>query len=235
MSRFWPAKSASAIYSITIGSNARLARIAAGSPLPGESATRDADGNLISFTQSFQNTGTQKVRGADFGLVYQLQTSFGTWTSNAQATFLDSYQFSSTPGERQRELRSSPIDDFSDDAYLKWKGISRLDWAWQGFGVAATARYRDGFHEFDVNGNEHWVKQTWFFDLQASYEFRVAPEKEGELGTGIVNGWPTWKHVSTAPASRLVVVISSITIRRGLTTTSCASSTTRRADLFTSA
>jgi len=172
-----------------------LARVAAGSPLPGESATRDADGNLISFTQSFQNTGTQKVRGADFGLVYQLQTSFGTWTSNAQATFLDSYQFSSTPGGRERELRSSPINDFSDDAYLKWKGVSRLHWAWQGFGAAATARYRDGFHEFDVNGNEHWVKQTWFFDLQASYEFRVAGKQERGPRAGIVNGWPTWRRV----------------------------------------
>ncbi len=33
------------------------------------------------------------------------------------------------------------------------------------------SNYRDGFHEFGLNGREHWVKQTWFFDLQAAYDF----------------------------------------------------------------
>jgi iron complex outermembrane receptor protein len=150
-------------------------RIAAGRGLPGESVTRDANGNLVALTEvTFVNSGSQKARGADFGIVYQLQTSFGTFTSTTQATFLDSFQFASTAGETELELRSSPVDGFSEDAYLKWKGIQRLDWAWRGLGLAATATYRDGFHEFDVNGNEHWVRQTWFFDVQASYEFRFA-------------------------------------------------------------
>jgi TonB dependent receptor len=164
-----------------------LARVAASNPLPGESATRDANGNLISWTLSAQNTGSQKARGADFGIAYQLQTSFGTFTSTTQATFLDSFQFSSTPGEKERELRSRPIDDFSRDAYLKWKGTSRLDWAWRGFDFTVTANYRDGFHEilaigpsFPDNKQEHWVHHTWFFDLQASYDldFLVKTEQQ---------------------------------------------------------
>jgi outer membrane receptor protein involved in Fe transport len=140
------------------------------------------------------NGGTQKARGADFALQYQLPTAFGTFTSLTQATFLESFQFSSAPGETERELRSSPIPFFSTtdffssrDAYLKWRGTSRLDWSWQGLSLAATANYRDGFHEFDTSGNEHWVRQTWFFDLQASYSFPVA--------SSAVNANSKWKQL----------------------------------------
>ena len=179
-----------------------LARVADGIAVPGESATRDANGNLLSFSQTFVNSGTQKARGADFSVQYQLQTRWGTVTSLTQVTFLDSFQVASTPGQSERELRSSAVDAFSEDAYLKWKGSSRLDWAWQGIDLAVTANYRDGFHEvlaidpsFPDKKDEHWVKQTWFFDLQASYDFTLLSHVEerpvpgyskgaGEVGRG---------------------------------------------------
>lgn len=92
------------------------------------------------------------------------------------------------PGQTERELRSSAVDAFSEDGYLKWKGTSRFDWAWKGIDVAVTANYRDGFHEilaldpsFPDGKNEHWIKQTWFFDLQASYDFRFGAETESGL------------------------------------------------------
>jgi outer membrane receptor protein involved in Fe transport len=158
-----------------------LRRIAEGHALPGEIARRDANGNLTFLQLTFQNTGSQKVRGADFSLQYQLQTSLGMFTSLTQATFLDSYQFASVPGETEHELRSSGVDAFSDDAYLKWKGSSRLSWQWHGIGLAATANFRDGFHEFDIKGNQHWVQQTWFFDLQASYNFDAIIGREDSV------------------------------------------------------
>lgn len=160
-----------------------LARVAAGNPLPFESATRDSEGNLIAFSETFQNTGSQKARGADFGLAYQVQTSVGIFTSTTQATLLDSFEFSPGPGHPERELRSQPVvgffSAFSEDAYLKWRGTSRLDWSWRGLGAAITARYFDGFHELTAFGNEHWVRQTWLFDLQASYNFRFTSSGEG--------------------------------------------------------
>jgi len=73
---------------------------------------------------------------------------------------------------KEVELRSSPVDPFALDAYLKWKGVSRVDWQWRAFDFAVTGHYLDGFHELDKAGREHWVKQTWVFDLQASYSFR---------------------------------------------------------------
>lgn len=171
------------------------ARVAAGNPLPLEAATRDANGNLTSLTLTFVNTGTQKARGADIGIAYQRETSIGTFTSITQATFLDSFQFSPSPAEPERELRSQPLDNFSEDAYLKWKGTSRLDWAWRGLGAAVTARYRDGFHELTAAGNEHWVRQTWFFDLQASYDFRFnEPSRNKERVSATDGALLNWKR-----------------------------------------
>ena len=68
-------------------------------------------------------------------------------------------------------------------------------------------RYYDGFHEIDSDGLEHWVSQTWLFDLQASYTFLYpepiesqpvagyskagnAPAKGSGLSTA---GRPIWK------------------------------------------
>ena len=64
---------------------------------------------------------------------------------------------------------ADPFD--SGDGYLKWKGISRLDWAWKRLDIVATARYFDGLHEFTPAFKNHWVSQTWFFDAQATYDF----------------------------------------------------------------
>ena len=150
-------------------------RAANGQALPGERVTRDADGHIILVEKAFQNGGSQKARGIDFGLQYQLETRWGTFTSLTQATFLDSFQFAATPDLPETELRSSSRFG-SDEGYLKWKGNSRLDWAWHDFDVGATVHYLDGFHEHDSRGLIHYVKQTWFFDVQGSYDLTfVAP------------------------------------------------------------
>jgi iron complex outermembrane receptor protein len=179
-----------------------LIRIEHGGALPGESVVRDPNGNLVSITTvAFHNSGTKKARGADFGVAYELQSSVGTFRSTTQATYLDSFEFSAYPGVNESELRSSPTDQFSDDAYLKWKGLSRLEWIWNGLDTALTARYYDGFHEilnvgpqFPNHLKEHWVKEEWLFDLQVSYGFgqdRSLQPNEPRLH----DGWPTWRYL----------------------------------------
>ncbi|MDQ6764939.1 MAG: TonB-dependent receptor [Verrucomicrobiota bacterium] len=172
-----------------------VTRIESGNIFPGEFVTRDTNGNITFISQvAFENPGTQKARGLDIGVSYERQTSIGTFRSSTQVSFLDSFQFSPFPGQSELELRSSPTDQFSDDAYLKWKGNSRLEWLWRGLDVATTVHYRDGFHEFVAPdyATEHWVKQTWFFDLQASYEFgHDRPAQENSLR--FANGWPKWR------------------------------------------
>ena len=82
-----------------------IARIESGQGLPGESTTRDADGNLTQLTYvAFTNTGAQKVRGADFGLTYEVPTSYGIFRSTTQVTYLDTYQVSNLPGGTEHEL-----------------------------------------------------------------------------------------------------------------------------------
>ncbi|MBA2742920.1 MAG: TonB-dependent receptor [Chthoniobacterales bacterium] len=175
-----------------------VTRIESGNAFPGESVVRDANGNLVLITQvAFQNTGTQKARGADFSIDYELQTVVGTFRSTTRATYLDSFQFSPFPGQAEQELRSSATDPlFSNDAYLKWKGLSQLGWHWHGFDTVFTAHYRDGFHEILLGPNEtkeHWVAQTWFFDVQASYEFGT--KSPSSWAKRFHNGWPTWRYL----------------------------------------
>ena len=82
-----------------------IARIESGNGLPGESTTRDPDGTLTQLTYvPFTNSGTQKVRGADFGLSYEVPTSYGTFRSTTQVTYLDSYLFSPLPGGTEHQL-----------------------------------------------------------------------------------------------------------------------------------
>src|SRR6266446_3371515 len=174
-----------------------VTRIESGNAFPGESVVRDENGNLVSITQvAFQNTASQKARGADFSIDYELQTVVGTFRSTTLATYLDSFQFSPFPGQAEKELRSSVTNPLFEDAYLKWKGLSQLGWHWHGFDTVFTAHYRDGFHDTLVGPNglrEHWVRQTWFFDVQASYEFGT--KSPGSWEERFHNGWPTWRYL----------------------------------------
>ncbi|PYX04757.1 MAG: hypothetical protein DMG88_23710, partial [Acidobacteria bacterium] len=53
------------------------------------------------------------------------------------------------------------------EGWLKWKGISRLDWTWHNFDMNWTVHYTDGFWEeiyakkFDGRWKQHWVPHTW--------------------------------------------------------------------------
>jgi iron complex outermembrane receptor protein len=167
-------------------------RFQTGELRPGESVQLDPSGTTVNFVQTnFQNSGRENARGVDFGLQYQVQTPYVTFTSLTQATYLDSFIFQ-FPGEIAREAAGRANNDpfegaffgqvTGGDGWYKWKGISRLDWAWNNFDVNATAHYTDGFNEqiksksSDGVFKEHYVHQTWFFDVQASYDITfVAP------------------------------------------------------------
>src|SRR4029079_14108491 len=71
-------------------------------------------------------------------------------------------------------------DTTSVDGNLRWKGIQRLDWHWNGVDLVGTARFLDGYHELLPNGHNHWVSQTWAFDGQLSYDFTFVPPVENQ-------------------------------------------------------
>jgi iron complex outermembrane receptor protein len=149
-----------------------------GPPLPpGEIVQRDAGGNITRIFTPFINSGSLKTNGIDMGVQYVLPTKFGTFTSLTNATYVNSYQFAGSPGETPTNLVGNTTDIFSsNDGFLRWKGVSRLDWTLGGWDMVWTARFFDGFHEFKPNGLNHWTSQAWFFDMQISYDFTyVAP------------------------------------------------------------
>ena len=174
-----------------------VTRIESGNAFPGESVVRDENGNLVSITQvAFENTGTQKARGADFSIAYELQTVVGTFRSTTLATYLDSFQVSFLPGQAEQELRSSPTDpSFSETRISNGRGFP--NWAGTGTALTRSSLRITGMaftRSYLARGiKEHWVKQTWFFDVQASYEFgTISPSNYAKR---FHNGWPTWRYL----------------------------------------
>ena len=151
-----------------------------GGLLPGEIVQRDAAGFISRIFVPFINSGSTTASGIDLGLQYVYQSPFGTFTSLTQVSYLDSYEFQGTVGSRVAQLAGVATGGIADgtgnDGFLRWRGIHRLDWAWNGFDLIGTARFNDGFHELLPSSRNHWVSQKWFIDGQASYNFTyVAP------------------------------------------------------------
>src|SRR5438270_1038582 len=154
-----------------------LNREATGSLLPGEAVERDPNtGQISRILLSNQNLGSQEARGYDFTLQYQKQTPWGTFTSLTQATYLDEFlypqfieaEFGAHPGNLAGRTTDPAT---SNEGWYNWKGTSQLDWNSNHFDFIFPARYIDGFHEFLGNLNQHYVSQTWTFDVQATYDF----------------------------------------------------------------
>jgi iron complex outermembrane receptor protein len=155
-----------------------LDREAMGALLPGESVERDPITHEIDrILIPNKNFASQEARGYDFTVQYQKQTPWGTFTSLTQATYLDEFLF---PDFIQAEFGPNPGNlagrttdpSTSNEGWYKWKGTSQLDWNWNHFDTIFTARYIDGFHEFRGDAvTQHYVSQTWTFDIQASYDF----------------------------------------------------------------
>ena len=137
---------------------------------------RDAGGFITRILLANENLGAQEARGFDFGLNYQRPTPWGTFTSLTQVTYLDEFIFQGFIfrefGPDNGNLAGRTTDPgASNEGWYKWKGTSQLDWAWKGFDLVTIVRYTDGFHEFTPNLHQHWVHQTVFIDVQASYDF----------------------------------------------------------------
>ena len=183
-------------------------RFLAGTLNPGEEVQIDPGSNTVTFVRTtYANAGKENARGVDFGLLFQIQTGFGTFTSTTQASYLDSFIFQPSAEARAREVsgrtNSDPFEGAffgqttGGDGWVKWKGISRLDWAWNNWDLNWTFHYWSGFHEktnsqffTDLFGarQEHWVKQNIMNDAQLSYELIFTPPVEQQPVAGYSKG-----------------------------------------------
>src|SRR5436190_6301930 len=158
--------------------DAVLARELAGTLLPGESVERLPDGTITRIIVSNRNEASQKANGIDFGMQYQYPSSFGSFTSITQLTYLNSFEVQRVEGGVTEQLAGATTDPGqSQEGYYRWRGNSRLEWAYKGFDLIGRVRYIDGFHEQDANLNNHDVGHRWLFDLQASYDFSALVTK----------------------------------------------------------
>jgi iron complex outermembrane recepter protein len=167
------------------------------------SALFDPSGGFAGVGAPYSNGGRENARGVDLGLQYQIETGIGTWTWLTRVSYLDSfiYQF---PGSVAREVsgraNNGPFegsffgDVTSGDAWVKWKGVTNLDWTWHNFDLNATVHLFDGFWEqllakqFDGVFKQHRVHPTWFTDLQASYSLIFTPPVEAAPVPGYSKG-----------------------------------------------
>jgi outer membrane receptor protein involved in Fe transport len=188
-------------------------RFVTGTLLPGDMVFLDPTGTSVNFLQTiFRNEGREQSRGVDMALEYALPTSFGTFTSRTDATYLDSLRLAEKAQDRATELGGFTTSLASADGYLKWKARSELGWCWKGIEIIATLRYYGGFREqilssADLGGTTpgkfHWVDATWFFDVQASYDFTFVTPLESTPVAGyskdstVVAGGKDGKPVET--------------------------------------
>ena len=137
---------------------------------------RDAGGFITRILVANQNFGAQTARGVDLALQYQRETPWGTFTWLTEVTHLYEFFFplfsAGFPEGFHGNLAGTTTNPgASDEGWYRWKGDSRVDWAWKGVDINVTCRYTDGFKELDSDLQPHYVHQTFFFDGQASYDF----------------------------------------------------------------
>ncbi|HJT82092.1 MAG TPA: TonB-dependent receptor [Chthoniobacterales bacterium] len=179
-------------------------RFFSGQALPGEEVQIDpAQGGVNFVRTAFQNAGRQNARGVDLGGQYQLQTQFGTFTALSQWARLDEFEFQPTTASPSRNVVNQVSDPGTGgDGWYRWRGVSRLDWAWHNFDLNATWRYIGGYREiiksptpfnqvdvFYANAvHEHFVHPTNFIDVQASYSLIFTPPVEQAPVAGYSKG-----------------------------------------------
>lgn len=192
--------------------DAVLERERLGMLLPGERVERLPDGTtpfngtITRIVVSNRNEAAQTANGVDFGLQYQLPTSFGTFTSLTQVTYLNSFEVQRVEGGKVEQLAGVTTDPgASQEGYYRWRGNTRLDWAWKGFDLIGTVRLISGFIEQDADLNTRNVDRRWLFDLQASYDFsalvskssETTPSKDGKTSVSTEASGPMslWDHL----------------------------------------
>jgi hypothetical protein len=180
-------------------------RFAQGRLLPGEEVLLDPATGGVSFVRTaFQNAGRQNARGADIGGQYQIQSQYGTFTLLSQWAYLDQFIFQPTTESFGRNVIAQVSNNLGGDGWYRWRGVSRIDWAWHNFDVNATWHYVGGFREIiknalEENGfafassypndvHEHWTNPTNFIDVQASYSLIFTPPVEAAPVAGYSKG-----------------------------------------------
>ncbi len=175
-------------------------RFSRGALLPGEQVQLDPATGGVNFVATlFENAGRQNARGADMSGQWQLQSAWGTFTVLSQWSYLDQFIFQATTESITRNVTAQVSNSLGGDGWYRWKGVSRVDWAWHNLDLNATWHYTGGFREIITNGaaaganfangvHEHWTNPTNFIDVQAGYTLIFSPPVESQPVAGYSKG-----------------------------------------------
>jgi len=125
-------------------------------------------GAVIAFDDSYSNFGSTIVDTIDFGLAWRFDTkSAGTFTFEANGTYLDSYRASDLPGAAYTEFASTV--GAGEDAFPRLRGNISLFWNYQQLTLGTIANIVGPVYWNDDNGEDQTVREMVTYDIQASY------------------------------------------------------------------
>ncbi|MSU49445.1 MAG: TonB-dependent receptor [Opitutus sp.] len=165
----------------------RIPRGAAGSApgglLPGESVVLYPDGAINVINSVFFNVGLTKVAGFDYTANYVYKTdSMGRFELSTAWSTYTHYKSSKIAGTPLLEKADQVVENSTgaDDAVLKWKGRTQVEWAYKGMSFLVGGNYTHGFNDTtdDSDPKAYFrVASRVLFDAQVSYRFqnRVSP------------------------------------------------------------
>lgn len=143
---------------------------------PGQSIT--VPGRIRYLSDSYVNLAYQRVRYYDFGIRYDKKTTnYGRFVASSNATLLDSYSFTRTPG--------GALTNFvGRDGYPEYRIQTRLDWAWKNYGASIANNYTPSYGDWDLDG----VRTTPYSVYNVSFNYEVPASVKALGGVRVTIG-----------------------------------------------
>lgn len=143
---------------------------------PGQSIT--VPGRIRYLSDSYVNLAYQRVRYYDFGIRYDKKTTnYGRFVASSNATLLDSYSFTRTPG--------GALTNFvGRDGYPEYRIQTRLDWAWKNYGASIANNYTPSYGDWDLDG----IRTTPYSVYNVSFNYEVPASVKALGGVRVTIG-----------------------------------------------
>lgn len=143
---------------------------------PNQSIT--VPGRIRYLSDSYVNLAYQRVRYYDFGIRYDKKTTnYGRFVASSNATLLDSYSFTRTPG--------GALTNFvGRDGYPEYRIQTRLDWAWKNYGASIANNYTPSYGDWDLDG----LRTTPYSVYNASFTYEVPASVKALGGVRVTIG-----------------------------------------------
>ncbi len=175
-----------------------ISRIDGGSGFPG--VNRDANGEITTVDNKYQNAAKQELEGFDFSLVFDFETDIGNFEFTTNAAYLTKYEVSidalsaqviaaAGTGNYPNLDTGTPSgvgDQIMQNGSPEWKTRTSLNWKLNQWGAGIAANYVSEFIDTSTNYKDDAgetvnlpVDSFTTINVYASYEFADSSSLEG--------------------------------------------------------